>query len=116
VVEYEALVNNLCITAKLGVRWLYICEESKLVVNQVMGESNCHNSRMVMYRQEIRKLEEKFDGFELHHILRRDNEVGNALAWLRSSHEIAPPGVFAQHLFKPSIWLEEDISVPMPGI
>jgi hypothetical protein len=34
-----------------------------------MGESNCRNSRMAAYWQEVRKLEEKFDGFVLHHIL-----------------------------------------------
>jgi hypothetical protein len=34
---------------------------------------------MVAYRQNVRKIEEKFDGFELHHILRRDNEAVDAL-------------------------------------
>jgi hypothetical protein len=65
----EALINGLCITAEHGVQPLYIRGYSELIVNQVMGESNCHDSRMDAYRQEIRKLEEKFDGFELHHIL-----------------------------------------------
>jgi hypothetical protein len=51
------------------VQWLYIRDDPELVVNQVMGESNRHNSHMVEYRQEVRKLEEKFDGLELHHIL-----------------------------------------------
>jgi hypothetical protein len=40
----------------------------ELIVNQVMGESNCHDPRMEAYRQEVRKLEEKFDDFKLHHI------------------------------------------------
>jgi hypothetical protein len=31
-----------------------------------MGESNYHDSYMASYGQEIRKLEEKLDGFELH--------------------------------------------------
>jgi hypothetical protein len=44
-----------------------------------MGESNCHDPCMVAYRQNVRKIEEKFDGFELHHILRRDNEAVDAL-------------------------------------
>jgi hypothetical protein len=34
-----------------------------------MGASNCHESNIVAYQQEVRKLEEKFDGFKLHHIL-----------------------------------------------
>jgi ribonuclease HI len=67
--EYEALVNGLRIIAELGVERLYIHGDSKLIVNQVMGESICRDSLMVAYRQEVRRLEEKFDGFKLHHIL-----------------------------------------------
>jgi ribonuclease HI len=70
VVEYEALVNSLHITAELGVQWLYIHRDSELVINQVMGESNCHDFHMAAYQQEFRKLEEIFNGIELHHILR----------------------------------------------
>jgi hypothetical protein len=70
---------------------------------------------MEAYWQEVRKLEEKFDGFELHHILRRDNEAAETLARLGSSREPPPSGVFAHDLFKPSIWLEEDVLAPMPG-
>jgi ribonuclease HI len=80
VAEYEALVNSLSIVDELGVQWLYIRGDSELIVNQIMGESNCHDSRMVAYRQEVRKLEENFDRFELHHILRRDNEAADTLA------------------------------------
>jgi ribonuclease HI len=79
-VEYEALVNGLRISTKLRVQRLYIRGDSEFVINQVMGESNCCDSHMVAYRQEVRKLKEKFDGFELHHILRRDNEAADALA------------------------------------
>jgi hypothetical protein len=61
-------------------------------------------------------LEEKFDGFELHHILWRDNEAADALARLGSSREPPPPGMFTQYLFKPSIWLKEEILVHMPEI
>jgi hypothetical protein len=116
VVEYEVLVNHLCIVAKLGVQRLYIHRDSDHVINQVMGESNCRKSCMAAYGQEVRKLEEKLDGFELHHILKRDNKAANALARLGSRHEAPPPGVFMQNLFKPSIQLKEDIPIPMPGI
>jgi ribonuclease HI len=108
VVEHEALVNDLRITTKLGVQWLCISGDSEVIVNQVMGELNYYDSRMAAYQQEGRKLEEKFDAFERHHILGWDNEVVDALARLESSHEPPPPGVFTHDLFKPSIWLEED--------
>jgi ribonuclease HI len=51
VVEYEALINSLRIAAELGVQKLYICGDSELIINQVMGESNCRNSHMVAYQQ-----------------------------------------------------------------
>jgi ribonuclease HI len=50
VMECEALVNGLHIAVKLGVQWLYIRGDSDLVVNQVMGESNCRDSCMAVYR------------------------------------------------------------------
>jgi ribonuclease HI len=37
VVEYEALINSLHISAEVRVQWLYICGDSELIVNQVMG-------------------------------------------------------------------------------
>jgi ribonuclease HI len=58
-VEYEALVNDVCITAKLVVQWLYISGDSELIINQVIGESNYCDSHIVVYRQEVRRLEEK---------------------------------------------------------
>jgi ribonuclease HI len=67
--EYDALVNGLRITTKLNVQQLYIRGDSELVINQVMGESNCRDSGMAAYRHEVRRLEEKFDGFKLLHIL-----------------------------------------------
>jgi ribonuclease HI len=62
--ESEALNNGLCITAELEVQQLYVHREFALVINQVMGESNCGDSCMAAYRQEVMKLVEKFDGFE----------------------------------------------------
>jgi ribonuclease HI len=50
VAEYGALVNGMRIAAELGVRRLYIHGDYKLVVNQVIGESNYSNSRMMAYR------------------------------------------------------------------
>jgi hypothetical protein len=94
---------------------LYIREDSELIINQVMGESNYRDSRMAAYRQEVRRLEEKFDGFELHHIPRRDNEATDALTRLGLSCEPPPPGVFTHDLLKLSIRLEEDILVHSPG-
>jgi ribonuclease HI len=50
VAKYEALVNSPRITAELVVQRLYIHGNSKLVVNQVMWESNYRDSHMAAYR------------------------------------------------------------------
>jgi ribonuclease HI len=115
VAEYEALVNGLRITIVLGVQRLYIREDSELVVNQVMGESNCRDPCMTAYHQEVRKLEDKFDGFKPHYILWHDNEAADTLTWLGSSHEHPPLGVFIQDLIKSSIRFDEDDPTPTPG-
>jgi hypothetical protein len=44
-----------------------------------MKESNCESSLMEAYCQEVRKLEDKFRGIELHHISQRDNNNVDAL-------------------------------------
>jgi ribonuclease HI len=70
VAEYEALVNSLRTATEIRIQRVYIRGDSELVVNQVMGESNYHDSRLVAYRQEVIRLEEKFYCFKLHHVPR----------------------------------------------
>jgi hypothetical protein len=108
-------MNVLHIAAELGVQWLYIRDNSKLVINRVTGESNCRDPRIAAYHQRVRRLEDKFNGFELHHILRCDNEVINTLTRLGSNHGHPPPGVFIQDLIEPSIRLDEDDPTPVSG-
>ena len=49
VAEYEALVNGLRIAIELGIRRLDIRGDSQLVINQVMKESSCHDTKMEAY-------------------------------------------------------------------
>ena len=67
--EYEALVNGLQIAIKLGVWRLDVWGDSQLVVDQVMKESNCHDPKIEAYYKLVRRLEDKFDGLELNHIV-----------------------------------------------
>ena len=53
-VEYEALVNGLRIAIELGIRWLDVQGDSQLVIDQVMKESSCHNTKMATYCHEVR--------------------------------------------------------------
>ena len=56
VAKYEALINGLRIAIELDIRCLDIWGDSQLVVNQVMKESSCHDTKMVAYCQEVRRL------------------------------------------------------------
>ena len=71
-----------------------------------MKESSCHDAKMATYCQEVRRLEDKFDGLELNHVPRRLNEAAGALAKVASGREPVPTGVFASDQHKPSVRYE----------
>ena len=63
-----------------------------------------HNKdTMDTYVEEIRKLENKFVGLEIHNV-NRDNNVGaDLLSKLGSTRAAIPPGVFVHELHHPSV-------------
>ena len=65
-----------------------------------------HDAKMAAYCQEVRWLEDKFDGLELNHIPRRLNEAADALARAASGREPVLTGVFASDQCKPSVRYE----------
>src|SRR5207253_1605523 len=102
-VEYEALLHGLRIAISLGIRRLAVRGDSELVVNQVQKEYSCTSTKMSAYYQEVRKLEGTFDGLELTHVLRNDNNEADKLAKMGSKRTPVPTGVFVQQLHQPSI-------------
>jgi hypothetical protein len=58
---------------------------------------------MLLYWQELRKLENNFDGLEYLHILRGKNKITDELAKLGSSRAMVSIGVFLQELHEPTI-------------
>jgi len=120
--EYEALVNGLRNAIELGIRRNDIRGDSQLIINQVMKESSCHDTKMVTYCQEDQRLEDRFDGLELNHVPRRLNEAADALAKAASGREPVPTGVFASDQHKPSVRYEgseranNGSSDPAPGL
>ena len=58
--EYEGLLAGLNITADLGIRKLIVRGDSQLVVKQV--NKDYQSLLMEAYVDEVRKLEERFDG------------------------------------------------------
>jgi len=89
-----------------------------------MKESSCHDPKMDAYCKAVPRLEEKFDGLELNHMLRKYNEAADALAKMASERTTVPPDVFVSDLYKPSIDYKDDegsdppqaarVSIPRP--
>ena len=94
--EYEALVNGLHIVIELGIKWLDVRGDSRLIIDKVMKESSCHDPKIDTYCKVVRRLEEKFDGLEPNHVLRKYNEATNALAKMASERATVPPGRLCQ--------------------
>jgi len=67
-----------------------------------MKNSNCESPLMDTYCQEVRKLEGRFWGLELHHIPRKQNPDADALAKMAAERKPAPSGVFVNDLNAPS--------------
>jgi hypothetical protein len=69
VAEYEALLHGLRITMALGIHRLKVLSDSMLIINQTNKEWSCLDDNMLLYCQELCKLENNFDGLEYLHIL-----------------------------------------------
>jgi len=101
--EYEALLHGLRLAISLGIKRLLVYGDSLRVVQQVNKEWDINKETMYAYVAEIRKLENKFSGLEIHHVI-HDNSVGaDALSKLGSERANVPPGVFVHELHHPSV-------------
>jgi hypothetical protein len=101
--EYEALLHGLRLAISLGIRRLLVYGDLLLVVQQVNKEWDCNKETMDAYVQEVRKLENKFSGLEVHHMIREHNIGVNILSKLGSTCAQVPAGVFIQELKQPFI-------------
>ena len=80
---------------------MYVYGDSKLVIDQVMKNSNYESPLMDAYCQEVRKMEGRFRGLELHHIPRKQNPDADALAKMAAERKPAPSGIFVNDLNAP---------------
>jgi len=68
-----------------------------------MKESSYKSPLMTAYCQEVRKLEDKFQGIKLHHVPRRDNDAADFLAKLATRRDPSPSGVFINDVHELSV-------------
>jgi hypothetical protein len=111
---YEALLQGLRLAISLGIKRLLIYGDSLLVVQQVNKEWEINKDTMNAYVMEIRKLENKFSGLKIHHVVRDNNVGAYVLSKLGSDRANVPPGVFIHELHHPFI-KTPDQSTIAPG-
>jgi hypothetical protein len=58
----------------------------------VRKEASCRDPQMTAYCLEVRKLEDKFEGLDIHHVLWKDNEAADALARIALARDPIPSG------------------------
>jgi hypothetical protein len=102
-VEYEALLHGMKMAKACAATRLKIFGDSNLVVQQVMNRCNTINDNMMVYKNLYHYLEETFDGCEVSHVSRNNNEEADNLANIGSQCLPVPSGVFWEEIVKRSI-------------
>ena len=103
-VEYEALLMGMVMVQKMGGRAVEMFSNSRLIVGQVKGELEARDTRMQEYLSQVRRVQTKFESFDLSHIPRSGNTHADSLATLATS--------LAQNL--PQVIIVEDLCTPTP--
>ena len=101
--EYEVLLHGLRPAISLGIKRLLVYGDSLLEVQQVNKEWDINKETMDAYVAKIIKLENKFSGLEIHHVIRDNNVAADVLSKLGSDRAEVPPGIFVHELHHPSI-------------
>jgi hypothetical protein len=101
--KYEALLHGLCLAVSLGIKRLLVYDDSLLVVQQVNKEWDINKDTMDAYITEVCKLENKFSGLKIHHVVWDNNVGADVLSKLGSNRANVPPGVFVHEIHHPSI-------------
>jgi ribonuclease HI len=102
-VEYEALIHGLNIAVSLGIKKLMVYGDSLVVISQINKDWDYSTDSMGKYYAAVRKLEDKFEGLEFHHVEKDRNAAADALSKLGSNRAQVPPGIFVQEVPRPSI-------------
>ena len=101
--EYEALLMGMMMVQKMEGRAVQVFSDSKLVVVQVRGDLEARDSRMQEYLCQIRRVQEKFEVFDLSHIPRGGNTHADSLATLATSLvQDLPRVVLIEDLYTPT--------------
>ncbi|XP_052725995.1 uncharacterized protein LOC128194433 [Vigna angularis] len=90
IAEYEACAMGIRATIEFKVKILEVYGDSALVINQLKGEWETRDTKLIPYQAYIKGLMECFDIITFNHIPREDNQLADALATLSSMFEVDP--------------------------
>ena len=99
--EYEALLAGLRIAADLGIKKLIVRGDSQIVIRQV--NKDYQSTLMEAYVDEVRKMEERFDGIQAEHVPRAENDIADYLSERAAFKLPVEPGTFVLRLTQPSV-------------
>ena len=102
--KYEVLLIGMAMVQKIGGKTVEMFSDSRLVVGQIKGEFEARDTRMQKYLSQARRIQTKFEFFDLSYIPRNGNTHTDSLATLATSS--------AQDL--PRVILVEDLCAPTP--
>jgi ribonuclease HI len=77
--EYELLVAGLEALLDMKAQNVEAYGDSQLVVNQILGESQCFDGVLNQYLERCMQLIGKLDTFRIEHMRREENEAANKL-------------------------------------
>ena len=95
---------GMVMVQKMGRKAVEMFSNSRLIVGQVKGELEARDTRMQEYLSQVRRVQTKFESFDLSHIPRSGNTHADSLATLATS--------LAQNL--PQVIIVEDLCTPTP--
>jgi hypothetical protein len=101
--EYEAVLHGMQMSKACGATRIKIHRDSNLIAQQVMKECDATCANMIAYRAMYDKLEGNFEGCEVTHIGRENNEEADSLANIGSKCLPIPLGVFFEEIFEQSV-------------
>ena len=94
------MLDGLRIAADLGIKKLIVRGDSQLVVKQV--NKDYQSQLMEAYIDEVRKLEECFDGIQAEHVPRVENDIADYRSKRAAFKLPVEPGTFVLRLTQPS--------------
>ena len=83
--KYEVLLMGMAMLQKMGGKTVEMFSNSRLVIDQVKGQLEAWDTRMQEYLSQVRRIQTKFEFFDLSHIPRSGNTYADSLATLATS-------------------------------